>query len=184
MLRSFLAACLALAPLVGCHHETPIAQPHPGEKAPLPPASGTPLGYLIDAQTDLKLNDDQVKKLQELDASLAARDAEIDTQLRQVEKPDPDEAEAEKQAAAAGHPRRHNNAPGASGKPTGDAAKLHEIRNSQDLDALTKAWVILDKDQQVAAAKILSDHDVQVPGQKKKVEQTSDDGTPVPGLEP
>jgi hypothetical protein len=183
-MRLTLVLTIALAALPGCHHEAPIAQPKAGEAAPLPPASGTPLGYLIDSSFDLKLREDQLKQLQEIDASLAARDAEIDTQLRQIERPDPDEAEAEKQAAAAGHPRRHNNAPGAAGKPTGDAAKLHDIRNSQDRDALTKVWAILDKDQQTAAAKILSEHDVEVPGQKKKVEQTSEDGTPVPGLEP
>jgi hypothetical protein len=177
MLR--LSAILPLAfALSACHHETPIAQPLPGEHAPLPPASGTPLGYLLDAQSDLKLRDDQVKKLQDMDASLAARDAEIDTQLRQLEKP-----EQEEQTPPGQKPHRHNNAPGAAGKPSGDAAKLHDIRNSQDRDALTRAWAILDKDQQTAAAKLLQDHDVEVPGTHKKVQQTSDDGTPVPGLD-
>ena len=167
---------LALA-LPACHHEAPIQAPK-GDQAPLPPASGTPLGYLLDNQGDLKLREDQLKKLQDIDASLAARDAEIDTQLRQLEKP-----EEEEQTPPGQKPHRHNNAPGAAGKPTGDAAKLHDIRNSQDRDALTKAWAILDKDQQSAAAKILQDHDVEVPGTHKKVEQTSDDGTPIPGLD-
>jgi hypothetical protein len=178
MLRISLAVTCGLV-LAACHHETPIAQPNPGERAPLPPASGTPLGYLLDASSDLKLREDQLKQLQDIDASLAARDAEIDTELRQLEKP----AE-EEQPEPGRKPQRHNNAPGAAGKPTGDAAKLHDIRNTQDHEALTKAWAILDKDQQSAAAKILQDHDVEVPGTHKKVEQTSDDGTPVPGMEP
>ena len=178
MLRLVFALPLVLA-LVACHHEAPIAEPRPGEQAPLPPASGTPLGYLLDSSTDLKLRDDQLKQLQDLDASLAARDAEIDTQLRQIEKPEEEEPPQQGQK-----PKRHNNAPGATGKPTGDAAKLHDLRNSQDRDALKKAWALLDQDQQATAAKILQDHDVEVPGTKKKQEQTSDDGVPIPGMEP
>jgi hypothetical protein len=180
-MRLLLAVLFALiaAPVAACHHDSAPAHPKAGDLPPLPPASGTPLGYLIDAQSELKLNDDQLGKLKELDQSLAARDAEIDTQLRQVERPE------EEPPTPKGQKRpRHNNAPGASGKPSGDAAKLHAIRDSQDHDALKKAWVILDKDQQGIAAKILGDHDVEVPGQKRLQAPTTDEGTPVPGMEP
>lgn len=168
--------------LAGCHRETAPAHPNPGEVPPLPPASGTPVGYLIDSAGDLKLRDDQLKQLKDIDASLAARDAEVDTQLRQIEKPDED-GEDPKQNG--GKRPRHNNAPGAQIKTTGDAKKLHLIRDAQDRDSLKQAFALLDPEQKTTATKILQDHDVEVPGVKKKEEQTSsDDGTPLPGGEP
>jgi hypothetical protein len=175
-MRFAVALLLALA---ACHNEPKPT--HPGDLPPLPPASGTPIGYLIDAQTDLKLRDEQLKELKEIDASLAARDAEVDTQLRQI---DLKQAQEEEPPPKGAPPKARNRAPGAAGKPVGDAAKLHQIRESQDRDALKKAWALLDKEQQEAAAKILNEHDVEVPGQQKKKEQTSDEGTPLPGMEP
>ncbi len=166
---------------IGCHNEPAPAHAGAGDLPPLPPSSGTPVGYLLDAQHDLKLRDDQVKQLQEIDASLAARDAEVDTQLRQIEA----KKEGEEEPKGPGPQRPKNRAPGASGRPQGDEAKLHQIRDIQDREALRKAWALLDKDQQTAASKILQDHDVEVPGgQKKHGTDTSDDGTPVPGIEP
>jgi hypothetical protein len=173
-----LLAALALVAAAACHRE-PQPGHHPGDLPPLPPSSGTPIGYLLDSRADLKLSDDQVGKLKDLDASLAAHDAEIDTQLRQIEKPHDD-------APGPGErPRRHNNAPGASGAPTGDAAKLHQIRSSNDREALRAAWAVLDPEQQKAATHILEDRGVEVPGapQKHGV-NVEEDGTPVPGLEP
>jgi hypothetical protein len=160
-----------------CHNDAPA---HPTDVPPLPPASGTPIGYLIDSRADLKLRDDQLKQLQDLDASLAARDAEVDTQLRQID----ERKQAEEGPPPPGSHRPKNRAPGSSGKATGDEAKLHQIREAQDRDALKKAWAVLDKDQQTAASKILTDHDVEVPGgPKKQGVNTADDGTPVPGMD-
>ncbi|HUJ59639.1 MAG TPA: hypothetical protein VLX92_14140 [Kofleriaceae bacterium] len=179
MVRFLLALLVGLA---ACHREPQPTHPDPNNLPPLPPASGTPVGYLLDAQGSLKLSADQLTHLQQIDASLAARDAEIDTQLRQVEKPpedDPDEKNVPPDKR-----KPHNNAPGAQGKPTGDAARLHDIRDAQDRDALKQVWALLDKDQKTTAAKILSDHDVEVPGAPRKREQTSDDGVPLPGMEP
>jgi hypothetical protein len=175
-MRLLFALLFALA---ACHDNSAPAHPNPGEMPPLPPASGTPVGYLIDSQHDLKLRDDQVKQLQDIDQSLAARDAEIDTQLRSLEKPEEEEPTPKGQK-----PRRHNNAPGAAGKPQGDAAKLHAMRDGNDRDAIRKAWAILDKDQQDLATKILTDHDVEIPGHKKQAQKTDDEGTPLPGMEP
>ncbi len=176
-MRLVLALLFALS---ACHREPATEHPKPGDLPPLPPASGTPIGYLIDSQSDLKLRDDQVKQLQDLDASLAARDAEIDTQLRSVERPEEDEP-----TPKGAKPKRHNMAPGSSGKPQGDAAKLHAMRDSNDREALRKAWAILDKDQQTTAAKILTDHDVEVPGQKsQKGPAPTEAGEPMPGMEP
>jgi hypothetical protein len=175
-------AVVLLLALAACHHDTPPAHPKPGDLPPLPPASGTPIGYLLDSQSELKLREDQVKQLQEIDASLAVRDAEIDTQLRQIDS----RQAAEEEPPPRGAPQKpRNRAPGAAGKPTGDAATLHKIRDTNDRDALRKAWTLLDKDQQVAATKILQEHDVEVPGAPKKQEQTTEEGgTPLPGMEP
>src|SRR2546427_11941769 len=126
----FLFAAL----VVGSPREPNPEHPKAGDLPPLPPASGTPVGYLLDARGDLKLRDDQVTKLTDIDQSLAAHDAEIDTQLRQIEHADPEEQPQRGQP-----PRHRNNAPGASGAPSGDAAKLHQIRNSNDREALPPA---------------------------------------------
>ena len=109
-MRSLVIAlsCVVLAqPMVGCRKDpdlTPM-HPKPGELPPLPPASGTPIGYLIDAQATLQLKPDQVAKLKQLDVSLAAQNDVIDTQLRTIEKPE-DEPQDPKAP-----PRRHNHAP-------------------------------------------------------------------------
>ena len=164
--------------VLGCHYDP--APGTPGAIPPLPPSSGTPVGYLLDAATDLKLRDDQLGKIKEIDASLAARDAEIDTQLRQVEKPDEEEA-----AQAKAEHRHHNNAPGVGIKSSADAGKLHDARNRNDKEALAAAFAILDPDQQTAARKLLEDRGVQAPGsQMKKDDHPTEEGTPLPGGEP
>ena len=58
------------------------------------------------------------------------------------------------------------------------------MRDSNDRDAIKKAWTLLDKDQQATAAKILTDHDVEIPGHKKQTAPTTDEGQPLPGMEP
>ena len=166
--------------VVGCHHDPQPTHPAAGDLPPLPPASGTPIGYLIDSASDLKLKDTQLAQLKDLDASLAARDAEIDTQLRQIEKPTEEEAPPQ-----AGQRRHHrNNAPGQNMQTNGDAQKLHDMRNQNDREALRQAWKLLEPDQQTAATIILSAHDVEVPGVHKKQPGPSDDGTPLPGTGP
>ncbi|HEY1555943.1 MAG TPA: hypothetical protein VGF94_13990 [Kofleriaceae bacterium] len=178
----FVLACFSVLALAACHHDsTPPTNP---ADIPLPPASGTPVGYLLDARDELKLRDEQLTKLRDIDSSLAARDAEIDTQLRQIQDAKKNE-EQEEQPQRGQKPHRHNNAPGAAGAPTGDEAKLHEIRNKQDKDAVASAWTLLDPDQQKSAQHILEDHGVPVPGEKAQHQQLDpNDGTPVPGLEP
>ena len=177
-----LAVGLAAA---GCHHDPQPTHPAPGDLPPLPPASGTPIGYLIDAQADLQLNDDQLKQLKDIDTSLAARDAEIDTQLRQIERPEEEEPLDPKEIKAGKKPPRHAYAPGASVKGNADSQKLHQIRDRQDQDAVKRALALLDAAQVAKAKSILADHDVQVPGASKKNDApTGDDGQPMPGMEP
>jgi hypothetical protein len=160
-MRTFLLA-LALA-AAGCHHDPQPAQPKPGDLPPLPPSSGTAIGYLIDSASRLKLTDDQIGKLQQLDRSLAAQNDEIDTQLRQIERPEEDE-QPEKGAP----PPRHNNAPGAQVKTNKDATRLHQAHAMNDKDALGRAFKLLDASQQAEAKKILEDRGISAPGEKDK----------------
>lgn len=172
MLRTFLlTAGLALA---GCHHDPQPMTPKEGELPPLPPASGTTIGYLVDNATSLKLRPDQLDKLKEIDNSLAARNDTIDTQLRSMVKPD---EEPEEKGKA---PRRHNHAPGAQVKTTGETGKLQDARTANDRDALRRAFDLLDPDQKVAARKLLDDRGIAVPGNEKKAAAHTDaDGVPL-----
>lgn len=173
MFRRLVLLIAIAAAAAACHHEPPVSRVPEADLPPLPPSSGTPVGYLIDASTELKLSSVQVEHLKSIDSSLAARDAEIDVQLRQLDQPDPDE-----DPHAPKHHKSH--APGADVHPTGDSAKLHEMRNANDHDALQEAFALLDDAQRAQATKILQAHDVAVPGAPKKTDDTSDDGTPLP----
>jgi hypothetical protein len=182
-MRFALAFVLAVA--AGCHHDPQPTHPAAGELPPLPPASGTPVGYLIDSSSELKLRDDQLTKLKDLDASLSAKNADLDVQLRQIEKPEEEEDPTPQEQKAGKKRARHNHAPGAAMQTNGDAAKLHELHNANDRDALKQAWAILDAEQQSAAKKILEDRGVEVPGTAKKASAPDESaGKPVPGLEP
>jgi hypothetical protein len=162
-----------------------VTKPAPDEVPPLPPASGTAVGYLVDAAQELKLRDDQLTKLKEIDASLAAENGQIDAQLRQIEKPVPGEQLSPQQQKAGEKAARYNNAPGASTVQTNDSMKLRKLRDDNDRDALKKAFALLDADQLTKAKKILTDRGVDIPGEAKKEEvRNEDDGQPMPGLEP
>jgi len=175
-----------LVALACCHTDPQPMHPQPGDLPPLPPASGTPIGYLLDAKGDLQLRPDQLDKLQALDTSLAARDADIDTQLRQIERPEEEEDPTPAQQKAGMKRQRHAYAPGQQQMQTNsDAAKLHELRKANDRDAVKKALALLDSGQQDKAKALLADHDVEIPGGPKKPNGPDPaDGKPVPGLEP
>ena len=175
------AVLLALAFVGGCHREPQPHHPKDGELPPLPPASGTPIGYIIDAAGDLKLTDAQLNKLKDLDDSLAARNASIDTQLRQYKH---NEEEENGPPQRGQKPKRHNMAPGASAgaKITIDENKLREARKSNDREALKAAFALLDPKQQDSARHLLEDHGFDAPGSQNKVQREADDaGTPLPG---
>lgn len=174
MLRAALCALLLLT---ACHRDSdpPPMHPQEGELPPLPPSSGTPVGYLVDNATQLNLRDDQLARLKDIDRSLSARDDEIDTQLRMIEKPDEDP-----QPAKGAPPPRHNNAPGAQIKTNADAAKLHSARDANDREALRKAFALLDPAQQTAARKLLEDRGVAAPGSDlKQPKHDPADGVPL-----
>jgi hypothetical protein len=176
MLRATLVALVLLAGPAGCSHDAPPPA-YPGSEAapPLPPSTGTPIGYLLDNGSTLALRDDQIQKLQDIDKSLSARDEEIDTQIRLIEKP------AEDPPPQKGQPiRLHNNAPGAQIKTTPDAAKLHQARKENDDEALRKAFAVLDPAQQAKARRVLEDRGIAPPGAAPKVEPRNEaDGTPL-----
>ena len=124
------ASVLTLA-LAGCSREPAPVTPT-SELPPLPPSSGTPVGYLLDHSGELALSTDQVDKLRTIDTSLAARNDGIDTQLREIERPQ-EEAPPDKNAPP---PPPPNRAPGAEPvHTTPDAAKLHEARAANSKDA-------------------------------------------------
>ena len=85
-----LAALIgSLGPGLGCSHEAkPVVAPD--EHPPLPPASGSPIGHLVDDAGELKLRDDQLTKLRAIDDELGAKLAAYETELRTGE-PVPDD---------------------------------------------------------------------------------------------
>ena len=185
MLRTtMIGLSLTLGSLGACHHDPQPAHAAAGDLPPLPPASGTPIGYLLDSADSLKLRDDQITKLKDIDTSLAARDASIDTQLRQIERPTEDEEPQQKPGPGAGPKRHRNHAPGQNTMTTADASKLHDIRNANDREALKQAFALLEPAQQQSAKKILEERGIEIGGQQKKPEPGTDDGTPLPAGEP
>src|SRR5262249_54430625 len=79
-----LAAAVVLAGFelgLGCSHDPKPAVVEPAGPPPLPPASGTPIGYLVDDAGELKLSDEQLTKLKAIDDELAAKLATLDAQL-------------------------------------------------------------------------------------------------------
>lgn len=145
MLR--LGLIVALLASVACGKEPP---PNYAEQ-PLPPASGTPIGYLIDNSGQLELTADQVTQLQRIDDSLSARNESIDTQLREIEKPEVQEEDPKNP-----NPHPPNMAPGAQPvTTTKDAGKLHEARAANSKEALEKAFALLDAKQQEKARSLL-----------------------------
>ena len=175
MLRTLFLALLAFT---ACKKDPPIMKPQEGELPPLPPASGTAIGYLVDNSSQLELSEDQLTKLKNIDNSLAARNDVIDTQLRAIERP------AEEQPGEKGAPPpRHNNAPGAQVKTTPDAAKLHQARKANDKDALDRAFALLDSKQQARARKLLDERGISAPGSTSQKEPSREGADGVP-LEP
>ena len=168
-MRLISSALFLVLAAAGCSRDgkptTPVTA---GDLAPLPPASGTPVGYLLDNSTQLKLSGDQYEKLRLIDASLSAKNDAIDTQLREIETPE-EEAPPDKNAPPPIRPK--NMAPGAAPmRTTADASKLHEARSTQNTEALEKAFALLDASQQLEARKLLADRGIASPKPIKTAE--------------
>jgi hypothetical protein len=174
---------------ISCHHEATPAKPQPGDTPPLPPASGTPIGYLVDARTTLALREDQVTKLKDLDTTLAARLEALDAQARGAAKPANAGGDAPMQPRRGGRGRhgggRRGGAGSGSASPkTTSPARTHidQERSATVRDALQQAFALLDATQQTAARKLLAEHDVDVdaaiaPPQSTPDEEGSDEGS-------
>jgi hypothetical protein len=177
---------LALAAVLACSHESkPTVQPD--EHPPLPPASGTPIGYLIDDAGELALRDDQLTQLKAIDSDLSDRLAVLDAQQR-GEKPRSGDA-----AAPAGRHRggrrggmggggmgggtagggtsgrsgrgggRRAGAGSGSGSASANAAAANGAGNERATDvhdALKRAFALFDPHQKEIATRVLSDHGV------------------------
>jgi len=187
--RLVLVALVAL----GCHHDS-ISHP---DIPPLPPSSGTPVGYIVDAATDLKLRDDQVQQLKEIDAGLQVQLAPIDKKLAAAGKPHEAPSQSSsptgprmtgsrrmggmggsRMGGGSGAPRRRGSGAGsASGNETVD--KLNAERAADVHDALVRALALLDDGQKKQAVEILSDRGVDL-----DPEHPSDGPNPVDDSEP
>jgi hypothetical protein len=181
----WFALLLAVAVVAGgCNrHKDEVIEP--GGPPPLPPASGTAVGYLVDAAGDLQLSAEQLEKLKKIDDSLAAQNGSIEVQIRQIEQPVPAEQLSPQQLKAGEKEQRYDNAPGKSTVQTSDSQRLHKIHDDNERDALKKAFALLDPKQLEKAKRILQDRGVDVPGEaKQETVRSEDDGTPLPGMEP
>lgn len=160
MPRIWTLATLLVLALGACRNEAKPVAPGEAELPPLPPSSGTHVGYLLDNATQLELNLTQVEELKRIDASLAATNDSIDTQLREIEKPQDLGPPPEKGAP----PAKVNMAPGAMPMTTSrDAQKLHAARAANNQDALGKAFELLEPAQQDRARQLLSARGITAP---------------------
>ena len=177
-----LALALGLA-VTGCHHEdAPQPKLEPGEHLPLPPASGTPIGFLLDDATELSLKPEQIAQLQGIDEALQARLDSIDTQLRALDPQAPAASQTPAHHRGGGAPagQRVNHAPGAtagSGARADDVNRLTEARRTEVVAALAKAFAVLDVPQRVLARKLLAAHDIapDAPGRAARPAATGGD---------
>jgi hypothetical protein len=170
----------AFVVVLSCHHDpAPVTAAEP---PPLPPASGTPIGYLIDDPGELRLSSEQVAKLREIDSTLASELDVIDTQLREANRPAASEATPAPQQSGRHGGRRGGGGMGRMGggggawrsdarrqrtATTGDRGargassdKLSEQRTADVRDALHRAFDVLDAGQQATARQVLAAHDV------------------------
>jgi len=181
-----LMFALALAASTAACHPPKDDVIEPSSTPPLPPASGTAIGYLVDASADLNLTPDQQAKLSKIDNRLAAENGPIDTQLREIEKPVPPAEELTPQQQKAGvKEQRYDNAPGKSTIQTNDSVKLRQMRDDNERAAIKNAFAVLSPEQVAKAKGILRDRGVEIPGEKAQgPSRSSDDGQPMPGMEP
>jgi hypothetical protein len=163
----------------GCGHDAkPVVQPD--EHPPLPPASGTPIGYLVDDAGELKLSDGQLTKLKAIDEDLAAKLAVLDGQLRGASPaaPAPSQSTGRRgrgfrgggrqggmagrtgggggSGSAGGRGRRSQ----AAGSNASVSGQVTEERATDVRAALDSAFALLDAVQRVMARRVLADHGV------------------------
>jgi hypothetical protein len=185
-----LAAAVVLAGFelgLGCSHDPKPTVVEPAGPPPLPPASGTPIGYLVDDAGELKLSDEQLTKLKAIDDELAAKLGTLDAQLH-----------TPSAAAGSGPPRGRRRGGGGggaggfgggmrggggrrggmrggsagSGSGSGSAAlrsgaasadtinRVNEERAADVRDAIDRSLALMDVVQRVIAKRVLTEHGV------------------------
>ena len=181
-LRFAIAAAVALGVDGACSHHDATPVVAPDEHPPLP--AGTPIAYLIDDATELKLRDDQLSQLRTIDSDLAGKLDVLDAT--------PHAANAAPAGAQQGTGRRRGGGAGGGGRRGGgggggrrgggagagsgsgaprppaaptasaadDANRRAEQRSSEVRDALGRAFALLDPGQQVIARRVLEDKGV------------------------
>ena len=177
-----LVTAVALAGL-GCSHEARPAVA-PEEHAPLPPASGSPIGYLVDDAGELKLSDGQLAGLRQIDDELGTKLAASETALRT---PDPVATDNRSDAPRGlgfragggratvddhGMPLVQPVRGGATGFPSENAQPRQYVisgatidgvywdRARDTRDAIRRALALLDDAQRTIAQRVLTEHGV------------------------
>lgn len=209
-----LAALLGgLGSGLGCSHEAKPAVA-PDERPPLPPASGSPIAHLVDDAAELKLRDDQLAKLKEIDDELGAKLAASETALRTGEPVPrdnrPDAPRGLGFRAGGGQATVDSNGVpigafpangGATGFPSENAQpKQYVIRGStidaiyrdrarDTRDAIRRALALLDDAQRMIARRVLTEHGVdpdtgETTGGEPGVRPPANDLTPLEPGEP
>jgi len=204
-----LSAAVVLAGFelgLGCSHDPKPAVVEPTGPPPLPPASGTPIGYLVDDAGELKLTDDQLAKLKAIDDELAAKLATLDAQLH-----------GPSATAGSGQPRGRRRGGGGggaggfggggfrggggrrggmrsggagSGSGSGSAAprsgaasadtinRVTEERAADVRDAIDRALALMDVVQRVIAKRVLTDHGVDLDAGRPAAASKAGSGEP------
>lgn len=113
---------------IACHPEAaPVVQPEEPPPPPppaLPPASGSPIGFLVD-EASLQLSDDQLVKLREIDEDLAKRLAQLDLAMRSAETATPQNGGESRGGLAVGGAK-------VSGTPTEQAVNNTGVMSSTE----------------------------------------------------
>lgn len=162
---------------LGCSHEAkPVVAPD--EHPPLPPAS--PLGYLVDDAGELKLSDDQLAKLRELDDALGAKLATYESELRNgepVPQGDPTPPRGQLNGGAIAQGSRAQGSVGdvpfagvQTGPPVAESktyvvrgetiTRIHRDRARDTRAAIQRAFALLSAAQQTIARRVLTEHGV------------------------
>lgn len=177
-----VAALGALAALAGCgappRRTADLASPG-DERPPLPPASGSPIGLLVDDAAELKLSDDQLGKLREIDSDLGTKLAAYDGALRTPDPQRPEDPDKPRglgfraggstvgpDHAAGGAMENFPTAAGGgasvdrrAGYISADTIRDLDYKRFHDTrDAVRRAFGVLDAAQQDIARRVLADH--------------------------
>lgn len=183
-----LAASAGLGLSPGCSHvqSRPPPEPvvDPDDRPPLPPAAGTPIGFLVDDAGELQLTDDQLSKLRALNDDLAGKLA-VDDSGMIAEPVDPPKKQDPNKGRGLGFRASGGTDNGASaagggypnlgtGANTGDdgptttkmvipaevVTRVYRSRAKHIREAIASAMTLFDRKQQQTARRVLVDHGV------------------------